>query len=137
MPEPVTQEARRLAPPERRLLLLLLLVPVVCACSARDLWAPDEPRYGQVAREMQQRADWLVPHANGEPYAEKPPVYWWSVQIVSLPVGEVTAVTARLGGALHALGCILLVYLLTRRWFGDAGLGLTAAAMYASMVFVW
>jgi 4-amino-4-deoxy-L-arabinose transferase-like glycosyltransferase len=122
---------------DHRLLLLLLIVPVVCACSARDLWAPDEPRYGQVAREMQARGDWLVPHANGEPYAEKPPVYWWGVLLLSSPRGEVTAATARLGGALYALGCILLVFLLTRRWFGDARTAVTAAALFASMVFVW
>lgn len=128
---------RHVAPGERLLLLLLALVPVICACSPHDLWAPDEPRYGQVAREMQARGDWLVPHANGEPYAEKPPVYWWGVLILSLPAGGVTAVTARLGGALYALGCILLLFHMARRWFGDARLGVTAAALFASTVFVW
>ena len=80
--------------------------------------------------------DWLVPHANGEPYAEKPPLYWWGTSLLSLPGGRVTAVTARLGGALYALGCVFLLALLVKRWFGDAAMGVTAAALFSGTLLV-
>ena len=46
--------------------------------------------------------DWLVPHVNGAPYAEKPPLYYWIAAGISAPGGRVTAVTARLASALLA-----------------------------------
>lgn len=52
-------------------LLLLVMVPM------RDLWAPDEPDFAQCVKEMQQRGAWLVPWLNGQPYAEKPILYFW------------------------------------------------------------
>jgi 4-amino-4-deoxy-L-arabinose transferase-like glycosyltransferase len=42
-----------------------------------DLWDPDEPRYGQVAREMVSGGDWIVMHFNGKVYADKPPLFLW------------------------------------------------------------
>jgi len=111
-------------------------VPVICACSTRDLWAPDEPRYGQVAREMLESGDWLVPHANGRPYAEKPPLYWWGAALLSLPGGRVSAVSARLAGALYALGCVFLLGLLVRRWFRDPLMGVTAAALFSGTLLI-
>jgi 4-amino-4-deoxy-L-arabinose transferase-like glycosyltransferase len=109
---------------------------VVSALSSRDLWAPDEPRYGQVAREMLRTGDWLVPHVNGAPYAEKPPLFFWCVALLSLPFGEVTALTARLVGALFAAGAVLLTARLARRWFRDEGVGATAALLFATTVLV-
>ena len=35
-----------------------------------------------VAREMQQRSEWIVPTINGEPYLAKPPMIYWC-QLVS------------------------------------------------------
>lgn len=48
-------------------------------------WQPgplplDETRYLSVAWEMWARADWLVPHLNGAPYSDKPPLLFWSIQ---------------------------------------------------------
>ena len=41
----------------------------------------DEPRYAQVAREMLQRHDWITPVLYGEPWLEKPPLYYWQAMI--------------------------------------------------------
>ena len=38
-----------------------------------DLWNPDEPRYGQVAREIVNGGDWVLMHNNGKMYTDKPP----------------------------------------------------------------
>ena len=38
----------------------------------------DEPRYAQIAREMLQRGDWVTPVLYGQPWLEKPPLYYWA-----------------------------------------------------------
>ncbi len=59
---------------------------------ARDLWTPDEPRYAQVAREMLETGEWLVPHLNGIVYTEKPPLYFWLIALASKPFGDLSFV---------------------------------------------
>ena len=57
---------------------------------ATDLWAPDEPRYAQVADEIvtggHGAAGLIVMHVDGEPYSEKPPLYFWLAALASAPV---------------------------------------------------
>ena len=55
-----------------------------------DLWAPDEPFFGEGAREMVADGEWLVPHINGEVNTHKPPLFFWLIALFSLPFGEVS-----------------------------------------------
>lgn len=80
-----------------------------------DLWAPDEPYFGEGAREMVVDGHWLVPHVNGVVTTDKPPLFFWTIAALSLPGGEVTPWTARLPSALAALATLLLVIRLARR----------------------
>ncbi|MFM8386960.1 MAG: ArnT family glycosyltransferase [Planctomycetia bacterium] len=123
-------------PSDRWLLWVVALALLAGACSPRDLWAPDEPRYGQVAREMLRDGNWLVPTRNGELYAEKPPIFYWAVALLSMPLGDVTAVTARLVGALCAIGCLFAIQRLARRWFGAPGPPGTAVVLFAGTLLV-
>jgi 4-amino-4-deoxy-L-arabinose transferase-like glycosyltransferase len=106
------------------------------ACSPRDLWPPDEPRYGQVAREMLEHGHWLVTHTNGEPDAEKPPLFYWLVACLSWPLGGVTALLARLTAALLAALCVPAILRLARAWFSERGVGVTAVALFAANALV-
>lgn len=125
-------------PSDRLLLWVVALALLAGACSPRDLWAPDEPRYGQVAREMLRDGSWLVPTRNGELYAEKPPIFYWAVALLSMPLGDVTAVTARLVGALCAIGCLFAIQRLARRWFGAPGPPGTAVVLFAgTLIIAW
>jgi 4-amino-4-deoxy-L-arabinose transferase-like glycosyltransferase len=80
---------------------------------ATDLWAPDEPRYGQVAEELrsfEQGALGLVlPHLNGEAYTQKPPLYFWLAALAGAPGGRVSEFSARLPSALAGIAVALLV----------------------------
>ena len=41
------------------------------------LFEPDESRYAQIPREMMERGDLIVPLLQGEPYLDKPPLFYW------------------------------------------------------------
>ena len=43
----------------------------------RALWFSDEVRYANVFEHLSQAGKWLVMYLNGEPYPDKPPVYFW------------------------------------------------------------
>jgi 4-amino-4-deoxy-L-arabinose transferase-like glycosyltransferase len=73
----------REACPEWRLLFLVLWVLLLWGgnYALRGYWEPDEPRYVYVAQEMADAGEWLVPHRHGLPYAHKPPLMFWLINL--------------------------------------------------------
>ena len=63
--------------PRPLLLVLAWMVLVGTALALRPIVPVDETRYVSVAWEMWLRGDFLVPHLNGLPYSEKPPLMFW------------------------------------------------------------
>lgn len=82
------------------------------------LLEPDEGRYAQLAREMVASGDWIVPHLQGQPYLDKPPLMYWLIAL-SYTLFGVSEASARIIPALATHGTILLVYLLGRRAWGE------------------
>jgi len=121
----------------------LHILLLVCACyflfffkmGARDLWSPDEPRYAQVAREMLETGDWVVPHLNGDVYLEKPPLYFWLIALAAKPFGDVTEAAARFPSALAAALVVLLTYFLGAKTLGRQEAFLGAVVMATSAQF--
>ncbi|MFQ5957344.1 MAG: ArnT family glycosyltransferase, partial [Candidatus Brocadiales bacterium] len=110
--EPLFQE--RLYPIILVLLCLTLYIPNL---GGRDLWCGRETLYAEIARETLLDGHWFVPYFNGEIYYNKPPLYFWLIALVSIPVGDVTEFTLRLPSALSALGTVLVVYFLGKRLY--------------------
>jgi 4-amino-4-deoxy-L-arabinose transferase-like glycosyltransferase len=102
---------------------------------AHDLWAPDEPFFGEGAREMVADGQWLVSHVNGVVNTHKPPLFFWLIAIFSLPLGAVTELTARLPSALAAIGTLALTMRLGRRWFGPRAAALAGVLLATSYMF--
>jgi 4-amino-4-deoxy-L-arabinose transferase-like glycosyltransferase len=75
----------------------------------------DEPRYAQVAREMLERHDWITPTLGGQPWLEKPPLYYWQA-MMSYGMFGVSDWAARLPSALDATFLVLAVYFFLRRF---------------------
>jgi 4-amino-4-deoxy-L-arabinose transferase-like glycosyltransferase len=75
----------------------------------------DEPRYAQVAREMLERHDWITPVLGGQPWLEKPPLYYWQAMI-AYRVFDVSDWAARLPSAVDASFLVLAVYFFLRRF---------------------
>jgi 4-amino-4-deoxy-L-arabinose transferase-like glycosyltransferase len=89
----------------------------------------DEPRYAQVAREMLERGDWITPTLGGEPWLEKPPLYYWQAMLAYKIFG-VSDWAARLPSACDATIFVLAVYFFLRRLF--RGVELDGALIVAS-----
>ena len=96
------------------------------------LWAPDEPRYAEVAEEVRSLArgpsDLVLLHLNGEPYDQKPPLYYWLAALAGAPGGRVTEFDARLPSALAGIAAVALTIGFGVRLFGPAA-GLLAGAL--------
>jgi 4-amino-4-deoxy-L-arabinose transferase-like glycosyltransferase len=89
----------------------------------------DEPRYAQVAREMLERHDWITPVLGGEPWLEKPPLYYWQAMAAYKLFG-VCDWAARLPSALDATLLVLAMYFFLRSF--RRGLELDGALISAS-----
>jgi 4-amino-4-deoxy-L-arabinose transferase-like glycosyltransferase len=83
-----------------------------------DLWNPDEPRYGQVAREMVQGGDWILMHFNGKTYADKPPLFFWLIGLSSYLWGGFTSFAVRFPSALFGTLTVVLTFILGKRLYG-------------------
>lgn len=100
-----------------------------------DLWAPDEPYFAEGAREMVADGEWAVPHVNGRVTTDKPPLFFWLIALVSLPLGTVTSLTARLPSALAALATVALTMRLGGRFFGARTAALSGAILATTYLF--
>lgn len=100
-----------------------------------DLWAPDEPYFGEGAREMVVDSEWWVPHVNGVVTTDKPPLFFWTIALLSLAAGEVNGWTARLPSALAALGTLLLVLRLAARRWGERTACIAGVVLATTLLF--
>ncbi|MCX7894935.1 MAG: glycosyltransferase family 39 protein [Thermoanaerobaculum sp.] len=66
---------------------LLAIAPALLALGSRSFFSPDEVYYPQVAREMVERKDWVVPHLDGQPWLNKPPLFPWLAALTSSALG--------------------------------------------------
>lgn len=90
----------------------------------------NEGLYAEIAREMVQSSDYVLPHLNGVPYIEKPPLLYWLV-VLSFKVFGVSAWAARLVPATFGmLTCMTLMWFCRR--IGRYCLGNVAAVLLAS-----
>ena len=86
------------------------------------LWDPNEARHMLLARDILEHGRWLVPDLRGEPYLNKPQLFFWSVAAASLPGGEVTEWTAALPAVLSSVATVAAVFAIgVRAWALAAG----------------
>lgn len=94
--------------------------------------------YAEVAREMTLRGDWITPYANTLRYLEKPPLFYWLIQLSYKLFGAMNAFTARLPTALAVTALVFVTYKIGKRLFGfRAGLfgGLALATSVGMFLF--
>ncbi len=115
----------------------MLLISSIAGCLlfprlSYALVEPDEGRYAEIGREMLRSGDWIVPHMNGLPYFDKPPLLYW-LTAASLRVFGLHAWAARMVPALCAFLTVLGTFWFVARIFG-ARAGFLAGLALSLMV---
>ncbi len=106
----------------------MLLVAYVClfnGLTAFGLVGPDEPRYASVARDMAAGGDWVTPRLHGQPWLEKPILYYWVAALGYRVFGD-GELAARLPSVLGALTTMLALGWVAWRFYGP-----TTATLFA------
>ena len=111
--------SRDLPPRAALVLLALVLGLLVFRLGAVPLLGPDEPRYTRVAIEMHRAGEWVTPTLAGEPWLEKPPLYYWLAGGAFSLLGE-TEAAARVPAVLAAGLLVLATALFGARLYGSA-----------------
>jgi 4-amino-4-deoxy-L-arabinose transferase-like glycosyltransferase len=101
----------------------------------RDLWLPDEPRYAEVAMEMANTDNWIIPHLNGELYSEKPPLFFWQLALSSGLFGGWHSFAMIAPAGFAAIGCILMTYALATMLFNRHVATLSALVLMTMLLF--
>jgi 4-amino-4-deoxy-L-arabinose transferase-like glycosyltransferase len=116
--------------------VLSLLAMWMMFCNLNyPLVEPDESRYAQIALEMVNTGDYLVPRLQGEPYLDKPPLLYW-VTAASFNVFGQSELAARIPSALAAMLTVLVSFLLGRRLIGDQAAWLGSLMLFLCLGFV-
>ena len=97
--------------------LLLAFTLYFLGLGAVGFVGPDEPRYADVARNMLRTGDYVTPRLFGEPWFEKPPLYYWFASLFFRMGGS--EIEARLPSALAAVTFLGIWYKFTLRKWGE------------------
>jgi len=118
--------------------LLALLILYLCFFSrlgSLGLIGPDEPRYAWVARAMVATHDWITPRLYGQPWFEKPILYYWAAAAGFSSLGA-SEFAARLPSALAALVAALALCWAGFRLYG-ASTAWTVALIFPTCIGVF
>jgi 4-amino-4-deoxy-L-arabinose transferase-like glycosyltransferase len=96
--------------------LLAILLLFFFGLGALGLTGADEPRYAEVAKEMYLSHDYVTPHLLGQPWFEKPILYYWCAAL-SFSILGINETAARLPSAMAAFVLTLSLFFMTRRVF--------------------
>lgn len=125
-------------PTDRPLLPRLLVIAMLLALFGYPLLLgaplcdPDEGIHAAIAQEMVERNDWITPRLLGEPFRDKPILYFW-MQAASLATFGMSEAAVRLPGMLLAAAGVLSTGLVGARIFGGTT-GLVASVIYGTMI---
>ena len=112
--------------------LLLLLAVFLLPLGVRPLFSPDETRYAEIAREMLESGDWVVPRLNGTCYFEKPILGYWFFA-GSMKLFGRNAFALRLPSALSMVLCAAFLVLLMRSFRAGPRESLLAGVIFFTM----
>ena len=126
------------ANPGKKYFLTILVLAIITICFLgifnRDPWLPDEPRVAAIALEMSHSGNIVVPMLSGEPFIEKPPLYFAMAAGLVHTLGPIVGNTGaiRFTSTLFALATLLVFFLLAQR-LGDRAFALRALMILGTM----
>ena len=109
--------------------LALFVAPLFASA---PLFDPDEGLHAAIAQEMVQRGDYVTPTFRGEPFLDKPILFFWA-EAASLRLFGHNAFAVRVPPLLFGLFGMITVALLGRALF-DESIGLMSGIVYGTML---
>jgi 4-amino-4-deoxy-L-arabinose transferase-like glycosyltransferase len=107
-------------------LVLIFIMWITPGLVGREPWKADEPYSFGLVNHVIQTRDWVVPELTGEPFLEKPPLFYvtaaWFGRIFSPPLELYDA--ARLASAFYMLLALLFFAMASRELYGEEHGGL-------------
>ncbi len=99
------------------LLLALVVAWMLAGLLGHDPWKPDEAYTFGLVYHIVQTGDWLVPTLAGEPFVEKPPLFFWTAALFARAFGDVLPLhdAARLAAAFYVALTLLFTWLAADR----------------------
>ncbi|MBI1174472.1 MAG: glycosyltransferase family 39 protein [Sideroxydans sp.] len=130
-----TEKEQAITPAKAWLLALLCAVWVGTGLIGHDPWKPDEAYSFGLIYHILQSGDWLVPALAGEPYMDKPPLFYITAALFAklfsplLPLHD----GARLASGFYTLLTLLFAGLTGRELFGKGHGWTTAIILIGSL----
>jgi len=118
--------------------LIIILAGYFYLTGGLDLVSAGEARAAQIAREMVERQNFILPSLNHEVSREtmtKPPLFHWSLILTAAAAGWSNNVM-HLPSALAAIGTVLLVYVLGAAMFGRRAGLYSALVLSSTLMFL-
>jgi len=88
-----------------------------------------EIRHAEIAREMAESGNYIIPYLLGKPYTEKPPLFNCCVAFLFKITNRVNLFIARIPSAISAIAAMVGIYLLAMRWFSEK------TALYSALIW--
>jgi 4-amino-4-deoxy-L-arabinose transferase-like glycosyltransferase len=102
----------------------------------RALWFSDEVRYANAYQNLVNGGKWMVLSLNGQPYPDKPPVYFWFLWLLDVLTPADMPTVFFLGAALSGLFFLGSAYYLARTLGFDRTVSLAGVLMLLSTFFL-
>jgi 4-amino-4-deoxy-L-arabinose transferase-like glycosyltransferase len=101
----------------RAALLALLAAWIALGLLGHDPWKPDEAYTFGLVYHILESGEWLVPTLAGEPFVEKPPLFFWTAALFAKAFGDVMPLhdAARLASAFYVGLTLWFTYLAAGR----------------------
>ncbi|GAB7023186.1 ArnT family glycosyltransferase [Salidesulfovibrio brasiliensis] len=120
----------------RLVMTLTVLAQTAHSLNNRALWFSDEVRYADAYRNLALKGDWLVLALNGQPYPDKPPLYFWFLWLIDKLTPANMPTVFFIGAALSGLLFVYSGYLLARTLRAGRSVSLGAALILLSSLFL-
>lgn len=110
----------------------MIILALFSGLASLGLVGPDEPRYAWIARNVAQSGDWVTPRLYGQPWFEKPILYYWAAAI-GFKTFRSAEWAARIPSAFAALCAALAIAWLALKHYGEKT-AWTALLIFATTV---